>query len=196
MKLITSPAGKKVLVAVTSVLFGCAFSGAHAAQTVVAAQSEIAFTSRQMGVPVDGRFRRFDAQIVFDPKAPERAKVALTIDLASASLGAPETDAELLKPEWFDTKAFPKATFLSTAVNSAGEGKFNVLGRLSIKSSSRDVIVPITLEHTGDKTIARGKLQLNRLDYRIGDGEWKDTSIVANAVEVNIKLVLTGVGSP
>ena len=42
-----------------------------AQQALVPAQSEIVFTSRQMGVPVDGRFRKFDAQVAFDPKKPE-----------------------------------------------------------------------------------------------------------------------------
>ncbi|MCU0812802.1 MAG: YceI family protein, partial [Burkholderiaceae bacterium] len=74
-----------------------------AAQQFVPAQSEIAFTSRQMGVPVDGRFRKFDAQVAFDPKKPEAGRVAFTIDLASISMGAPESEAEVVKAPWFDT---------------------------------------------------------------------------------------------
>ena len=45
----------------------------QAQQALVPAQSEVAFTSRQMGVPVDGKFTRFDAQVAFDPKKPEAA---------------------------------------------------------------------------------------------------------------------------
>ena len=118
---------------------------AQAQAQLVAAQSEIAFTSRQMGVPVDGRFRRFDAQVAFDPKKPETAKIALGIDLASASLGAAETEAELAKPDWFNTKAFPRATFQSSTVKPDGAGKLTVAGRLSIKGISQDVVVPVTL---------------------------------------------------
>src|SRR5882672_4688577 len=79
------------------------------AQQLVAAGSEIAFTSKQMGVPVDGKFRKFDAQIAFDPKKPEAAKIGLTIDVASVSLGAADSDAEVVKPDWFDSAKYPQA---------------------------------------------------------------------------------------
>lgn len=73
------------------------------------AQSEIAFTTRQMGVPVDGRFRRFDAQLSFDPRQPAAGQLELRVDLASASIGTAETEAELAKAEWFDTRRHPSA---------------------------------------------------------------------------------------
>jgi polyisoprenoid-binding protein YceI len=72
------------------------------AQKVVPAQSEIGFTSKQMGVPVDGKFRKWDAQISFDPKKPEAGSVNFTIDTGSAGFGSPETDAEVPKPVWFN----------------------------------------------------------------------------------------------
>ena len=92
---------------------------AQAQQKLVPAQSEIAFLTRQMGVPVDGRFRKFDAQVAFDPKQPTAAKISFTIDLGSATIGTAETEAELLKPDWFNTQKFPQATFTSTAVITA-----------------------------------------------------------------------------
>jgi polyisoprenoid-binding protein YceI len=166
---------------------------AQAQQKLVPAQSEIAFTSKQMGVPVDGRFRKFDAQVAFDPKKPDAAKVAFTIDLASISLGTPEVEAEVAKPDWFNTKSFPQATFQSTSAKALGGGKFEVAGKLGIKGSTRDVVVPVTLAQSGANTTATGTMTLKRLDFRIGDGDWKDTSMVANDVIVRFKLALTGV---
>ena len=176
-----------------AVLGGVALS-AHADQKLLPAQSEIAFTSKQMGVPVEGKFRKFDALVGFDPKKPEAAKIGLTIDLASASLGTAETEAELAKPEWFNTKAFPQATFQSTAVKALGGGKFDVSGKLAIKSIGRDVVVPVTLAQAAGNTTASGTFSIKRLDFKIGDGDWKDTSMVADAVQVKFKLVLTGIG--
>ncbi|MBW8830961.1 MAG: YceI family protein [Burkholderiales bacterium] len=166
---------------------------ACAQQKLLPAQSEISFTSKQMGVPVDGKFKKFDAQVAFDPKKPDAAKIALTIDLASASLGAAETEAELAKPDWFSIKQFPQATFESTSVKALGGGKFDVAGKLNIKGSSRDVIVPVALAQAGTNTTASGAFTIKRLDFRIGDGDWKDTSMVANDVQVKFKLSLTGV---
>ncbi len=166
---------------------------ARAQQQVLPAQSEIAFSSKQMGVPVDGKFKKFDAQVAFDPKKPEAAKIAFTVDLASVSFGSSETEAEVAKPDWFSTKAFPQATFQSTGVKAAGPGKFEVAGKLAIKGASQNVVVPVTLTQAGSATTATGAFAIKRLDYRIGDGDWKDTTMVANEVQVKFKLSLTGV---
>ena len=74
-----------------------ALAGPALAQQVLPAQSEIAFVSRQMGVPVEGRFKQWTAQIAFDPKNAAAGKVGFTIQTGSASFGAPETDAEVPK---------------------------------------------------------------------------------------------------
>jgi polyisoprenoid-binding protein YceI len=167
---------------------------AHAQQKLVPAQSEIVFVSKQMGVPVEGRFKKFDAQVAFDPKQPATSKIGFTVDLASASLGAAETEAEVAKPGWFNTKAFPQATFQSTAIKALGGGKFEVAGKLSIKGSSRDVLVPATVTQGGGNTQAAGSFTIKRLEYKIGEGEWNDPSLVADEVQVRFKLTLTGVG--
>ena len=174
-------------------LFASAALTVQADQKLLPAQSEIGFTSRQMGVPVEGRFRRFGAQIAFDPKQPEAAKIAITVDLASIALGAPEFDAELAKPEWFDTKAFPQAIFQSSGVKALGGGRFEVSGKLAMKSISRDMVVPVTLTQTAGTTTASGSFAIKRLDFRIGDSDWKDPAVVADAVQVKFKLVLSGV---
>lgn len=168
-------------------------AAAAAPISLLAAQSELAFTSKQMGVPVDGKFKRFDAQLSFDPKKPEAAKVAFTIELASATLGAPEFDAEMLKAAWFDAKRVPQATFQSTAVKALGGGRYEVAGKLSIKGQTRDVVVPIALAQAAGTTTATGGFVLKRLEFKIGDGEWADTSMVANDVQVKFKLAFTGI---
>jgi len=171
-------------------------SPAFAQQKIVPAQSEIAFTSRQMGVPVDGKFRKFDAQVAFDPKKPEAAKISMTVDLASVALGAAEVEAEIAKPDWFSTSKFPKASFQSTAVKALGGNRFDVAGKLGIKGTSRDVVVPVSLAQAGGNTTASGSFTIKRLDFRIGDGDWSDTSMVANDVQVKFKLTLAGVPAP
>ena len=166
---------------------------ACAQQKLVPAQSEIAFTSKQMGVPVDGKFKKFDAQVAFDPKRPDTASIAFTIDLASVAIGSSETETEVAKPDWFNTKAFPQATFQSSSVKATGPGKFEVAGKLAIKGASQNVVVPVTLTQAGAATTASGAFAIKRLDFKIGDGDWKDTSMVANEVQVKFKLALTGV---
>ena len=171
-----------------------AASVAFAQQKLVPAQSEIVFVTKEMGVPVEGRFKRFDAQLTFDPARPEASKMALTVDIASATLGAPETDAELPKATWFNTAKFPQATFRSSAVKSLGGGKFEVSGTLGIKGATRNVVVPVVVTQAGATTNATGTFSLKRLAFQIGQNEWADTSMVADDVQVKFKFALTGVG--
>lgn len=161
---------------------------------VLAAQSRIAFVSKQMGVPVEGAFGRFDAQIAFDPRKPEGGSVVLQIDMASASLGVPQSDAELPKAPWFDAVKFPKAVFQSSAIRALGGGRFEVAGTLTLKGRTQPLAVPVTITQSGDMSLATGAFALQRLEFRIGDGEWTDTSIVANEVQVHFKLALAGFG--
>lgn len=154
------------------------------------ASSEIAFTSRQMGVPVQGRFKSFDAEVDFDPARPEAARIALRIALASAAIGTAETEAELAKPGWFDTQRFPVASFVASAVRPAGTGRLEVAGRLTLKGTSRDVVIPVSLQQTLAQTTASGSFTLRRSDWRIGDGDWSDPALVADEVQVRFKLVL------
>jgi polyisoprenoid-binding protein YceI len=183
----------RTLVSFAAAGLGLLAGPGFAQQALVPAQSEIAFTSKQMGVPVEGKFRTFSAQVVFDPKQPETSKVAFTIDLASVSLGAAESEAEVIRPPWFNTAKFPQATFQSSAVKAAGPGKFEVAGKLNIKGQAQDVKVPVTLAQSGATTTASGAFTIKRLDYKIGEGEWDDTSMVANDVQIKFKLALTGV---
>jgi len=166
---------------------------ALAEQKVLPAQSEIAFTSRQMGVPVDGKFQKWDAQLSYDPKKPEAGKVNFSIDTGSARFGAPETDAEVPKAAWFNSAKFPQASFQSQSIKATGPGKLEVSGLLSIKGTSRPVVVPVVLTQAGGLTTATGAFSLKRLEFKIGEGEWADTSMVADEVKVKFRLAVSGV---
>jgi len=165
----------------------------NAPQKLIPAQSDIGFVFKQMGVPVEGHFKKFDAQINFDAAKPATSKVAFTVDIASATLGSPETDAELPKAVWFNTTKFPQATFASSGFKALGAGKYEVTGKLSIKGQSRDVVVPVTMTQSGAVTTAVGMFPIKRLGFKIGENEWADTSMVADDVQVKFKLALTGV---
>lgn len=182
----------------TSLVLLASFQLAAPAQTpakLVPAQSEVLFVTKQMGVPVEGRFKKFDAQINLDPKHPESGSVAVSIDTASAFLGVPESDAEMPKAIWFNVAKFPQATFKSSAIKGLGNGKFEVAGKLDIKGTSRDLVVPVQITQSGANSTATGSFVIKRLDFKIGEAEWTDTTVVANDVTVKFKLALTGLGA-
>jgi polyisoprenoid-binding protein YceI len=69
-------------------------------------------------------------------------------------------------------------------------------GKFTLKGQSRDLTVPVTLAQAGGQSIASGSFVVKRLDFRIGDGDWSDTSLVANDVQVRFKLALSGLPAP
>lgn len=156
--------------------------------------SEIVFVTRQMGVPVEGRFMRFDARIALDPRQPQAGSVMISIDTASARFGSAEIDAELPKATWLNVVAFPSARFESAAIKAAGPGRFEVIGKLGIKGHLHELTVPVQIAQNGGISTASGQFTIKRLDYRVGEAEWADTSLLADEVQVRFKFVLGGLG--
>ena len=56
------------------------------------------------------------------------------------------------------------------------------------------LIVPVTISQSGSQSTASGEFVVKRLDFKIGENEWADLSLVANDVRVRFKLVFTGLG--
>ena len=164
------------------------------AARLVPAQSEITFQVKQSGVPIDGRFRKFDAQLALDPKAPQTGTVTITVDTGSATVGFAESDAELPRAPWFNSAKFPRAVFQSSAIKGLGGGRFQAAGKLELKGQAHDLVVPVTIVQSGAQSTATGELVVKRLDFKIGENEWADLSLVANDVRVRFKLVFTGLG--
>ena len=160
--------------------------------TLQAAGSEIAFTTKQMGVPVDGKFGTFSASIALDPKQPATGKVSFTIDTGSARFGSPELDAEVPKATWLNVPKFPQAHFQSTAVKAAGAGRFEVTGQLTIKGAVQNVVVPVQVTQAGTNSTATGSFTIKRLAFKVGENEWADTSMLADDIQIRFKLALTG----
>ena len=183
----------------SALVLGCVVSIANAQAPAPAkllpAQSEIRFQIKQSGVPVEGKFARFEAQLALDPKAPQTGFVTISIDGAGATVGFAESDAELPGAKWFNAAKFPRATFQSSAIRGLGGGRFEAAGKLALKGTTQDLVVPVTIVQASGVSTATGEFVVKRLDFKIGEGEWADLSLVANDVRVRFKLVFTGVGN-
>ena len=171
----------------------CALAGPVVAATphkIDAAQSAIRFVSRQMNVPVEGRFRRFEGTVAFDPARPEGIQAQFEVDLASIDLGDAEAESEVKGREWFDTSRFPKATFVAHSVRALGGGKFEASGPLTIKGATQTVVAPFTLASSAGNQVVEGQFSVKRLAFRVGEGSWSDTGTVADEVVVRFRFVV------
>jgi polyisoprenoid-binding protein YceI len=169
--------------ALTSLFLGVAHAQVDASKSTVAA------TSKQMNVPVDGTFRKFTAQLIFDPARPTAGSAQLTIDTASYDLGDESYNQQVRGKAWFDSAQFPNATFVSGAIAPIGGNQFKVSGKLTIKGKSEDVALPVTVTQQGATQTFDGTLPIKRSQFDIGTGEWKDTSIVADEVLIRFHII-------
>ncbi len=157
-------------------------------------KSSISFGYKQMNVPLDGKFKKFVAQIDFDPAKPEAAQAKFDITIASIDTGNSDADDEVVGKDWFNAKAFPTAKFVSTSVKSLGANRFEVQGKLTIKGKTLAVSAPFIFKPDSSAALFDGSFTIKRLDYAIGEGEWADVSTVAN--EIQIKFHITAAAAP
>jgi polyisoprenoid-binding protein YceI len=169
-------------------LLGVALAASAAPLKTDAAKSRVSAVFKQMNVPVEAPFKKFSAAIEYDAAKPELAKASVEIDTASLDVGDADMNKEVAKKDWFNAAQFPKATFVSSSIKPAGAGKLTVSGKLAIKGKSSDVSFPLTVKSEGGKQVFEGALPIKRLAYNIGDGEWKDTSIVADDVIIKFRV--------
>ncbi|AJK45122.1 YceI family protein [Burkholderia plantarii] len=177
---------RSVLAAVAAAAL--AVSGSALAQ-VDLAKSRVSAVSKQMNVPTEGVFKKFSADVKFDPAKAAQGSAQISIDIASFDLGDKMYNDQVAGKEWFDAKGFPQATFISSSIAPAGGNKYNVAGKLTIKGKTVPVTVPVTVTDSGATRVFDGVLPIKRSTFEIGTGEWKDTSVVADEVQIKFHLV-------
>jgi polyisoprenoid-binding protein YceI len=173
----------------TLALTGLALGSAQAAsyQAIVPEKSGIAFSYKQMGVAMDGKFKKFSAQIGLDTAKLDKAKGSIEIDLASVDTGSSDADQEVVGKSWFNVPAHPKASFVLKQIKPAGAGQYEATGQLTLKGQTRELNAPFKLSPQGQLT---GSFVLRRADFGIGEGMWAKFDVVANEITVHFNLNL------
>jgi len=176
-------------------LLACAAAAAlpaHAApRTLVPAESQIQFTVKEMGVPVQGKFARFDSDIDIDLAHLDASSAKLRIEVGSLTTGNDEADAIAVDGDWLDKAHAPVAIFKSTAIHALGGGRYQARGLLSIRNKERDFTVDFTsTEQPGGKTRIDGDFVIKRSVFGIGGGVWNEGGIVAEEIPVKVRLTL------
>ena len=153
-------------------------------------QSALTFGYKQMGVPMEGKFSKFSAQVSFDPARLANAQAHIDVSLASIDTGSADADEEVVGKQWFNVKAYPLASFVSTGVRYLGANRYQATGRLSIKGRTLDIVAPVIFKADGNRGLFEGSFNIKRLDYAIGTGEWTDVGTVADDVRIKFHLVV------
>ena len=155
-------------------------------------KSEIRFISKQLGVNVEGRFRKWKANIVFLPKDLAKSKAEFEIDLGSIDLASDESETEIRVRSGSTSAKFPVAHFASTSIKNLGGDRYEIAGKLTLKGHHQGRRGAGRAQEGCDRQQRRGR-QLSveaHIDYKIGEGMWADTEMVANDVVVRVRMVL------
>jgi polyisoprenoid-binding protein YceI len=162
--------------------------------TLDQASSLLRFNFEQAGASNTGRFGKYVADVVFSSDNLAASKIDVSIDVASLDTGDKERDDTLKGADLFDVAKFPKARFVSSKITMNGAGRYEATGKLTIRNVTKDFKLPITFQTKEEKGkqvgFMTGRVSLKRLEYGVGQGEWKSTEWVKDDVLVTFSLKL------
>ncbi|MDO7834039.1 YceI family protein [Sphingobium sp. HBC34] len=136
----------------------------------------IGFSVGNDGETISGSFARWTARIVMDPDHPDSADIAVTIDMASASVGDAYKDGMLPGDEFFGVAAHPTATFIARGAQATGPSTYRARGTLTLKGVSKPQTIRFTLSgKDGAGTDATrqvsGSATIARASFGVGNGD-------------------------
>ena len=137
---------------------------------VIRPGGSLRFTIDYADTLLSGAFRRWGGTIAMDPYNPQTARIAIEIDLASATLGDATQDQMLQGASFFATSSYPKATYDSNSVRRTGTNAYRAEGTLVLKGASRSQHIEFTLSGSGNKRSVIGGGIIDRMAFAIGTG--------------------------
>jgi polyisoprenoid-binding protein YceI len=178
------------IVTIGVLLCACGLALAAATWKTDSAQSSLSFVGKLSGAEFEGVFHTFSADIQFDPRDLDASRFSVDIDVKSLNSRDKERDDIMRGADLFSVDRFPTAHYVANEFTDHGGGRFSATGQLTIRDVTRDVPIEFTLQSDAGGAWLKGGAALNRLDFGVGQGEWKDTDLVANAARVQFSLRL------
>ncbi|NVK23226.1 MAG: YceI family protein [Kangiellaceae bacterium] len=138
-----------------------------------------------------GQFERFSPEIIFNSDDMVASFIRVEVELASVNSNNKKRDDNLKNSNWFDVENTPKALFESSSITPLEDGAYKVLGDLTIRTIKKPLELIMTISRTENIITLQGAVQLNRLDFDLGLGAWKNPNWVKHEVDVEYKVVGT-----
>lgn len=175
--------------AAASLLSTVCAAGAAASYSADSQQSRLEFVGVQAGADFKAAFRKFTAAIDFAPDALASSHFDVQIELNSVDSMDKDRDTTIRGPDIFDVAHWPTAHYVTRSFTKTAAG-YAAVGALTLRGVTKDV--PIDFQFTQSPAGAKleGSAKLKRLDFGAGQGDWKSTDEVADAVKITFSLVL------
>jgi polyisoprenoid-binding protein YceI len=166
--------------------------------TLDAAKSSFEFAFLQAGATNKGRYPKFAVNFTFVDDSLAASKLDVTVDMAALDTADQERDDTLRGPDLFNVAKFPQAHFSATQIAKIAAGGYDAAGTLTLRGVTRPQHVSFTLRSATEQgrqvLYMTGKALIKRLDYGVGQGDWKSTEWVGNDVKLTFTLRLVTAG--
>jgi polyisoprenoid-binding protein YceI len=164
--------------------------------------SNVGFKVRHLAVTnVTGAFTQYQATLELDPADLTTLKTEATVQVASIDTGNENRDNHLRSEDFFAAEQFPQLTFRSTGVRNVQGTTFELLGDLTIRGTTRPVV--LEAEMTGPIAAGNGRQRIgleattviNRMDYGLA---WNNLteSVPVVSENVTIELAISAINPP
>lgn len=153
------------------------------------AGSHLAFATKYDGEVFSGSFPGFSTRASFDPANPAAGTLDVTIPLAGAKTGNSDRDSTLQTADFFNVAQFATAKYTAKGFTKSGDNTYVANGTLELRGVSKPVT--FTFAWTpGANPVLTGKATVKRLDFGVGQGDWKDTKTIPDdtAISTIVKL--------
>jgi polyisoprenoid-binding protein YceI len=190
----TAPAATVVTTLIAAAASALAADATVGRYTLDPAKSTLDYQFVQAGAQNKGKFTKFPVTLAFSPDNLAASKLDVIVQMASLDTGDKERDDALKSADMFSIEKFPQAHFESTQITKTANG-YDAVGKLTLRGVTRDIHIPFQFKSGNEQGQAvgylLGKTTVKRLDFGVGQGDWKSTEWVGNEVSVSYSLRLT-----
>ena len=152
---------------------------------LVSTDSHIQFKIKNAGLTVEGKFEKFTTDIKYFKSNPEKSTFNGVIEVSSINTGITMRDNDLQKSGYFDAKKYPHIIFKSTEVKRTRPNVLEITGNLTIKATTKKVVLQVQVVESGSKTTFLTNFDLNRRYYGVGGNSW----ILSDELKVDLKII-------
>jgi polyisoprenoid-binding protein YceI len=173
----------------SAAIYGTAADAAGSGYTADPAASRLEFTGVQAGAEFKGAFHQFTAAVDFAPDALAAAHFDVQIDLNSLDTKDKDRDKTMRGPDIFDIAHFPSAHYVTSSFTKTATG-YHAVGSLTLHGVTKEVPIDFQFVPGNGLATLSGTANLKRLDFGVGQGDWKSTEWVNDVVKVSFSLTL------
>lgn len=150
--------------------------------------SRLGFTTYWQNSPVNGFFKKWMANVRFDPDDLNASSVNVEIQTDSVDTNYKDRDVEIRKSDWLSVESFPIATFSARRFRRLKDNNFVADGTLELKGTKSAVLLPFTLEISGQDAQMKGKISISRLAFNVGEGQWRSTDFIKEEIVIHVQV--------